>query len=66
MNIWIATVGLYDETRIIGVADSQEAADLLVTTAMLSSRFKHYRSDEFDVTGPFKQGKVYDWNGEVA
>lgn len=69
MQIWIVTVGWYDDQRLVGVALSSDAANMLVMKARLSGQFRDIESfgpdaDTYEVAGPYAPDRVYGYNGE--
>lgn len=61
MKVWVVTNGIYEDEKIIGVAQSAAEADLMVVNAKLSGKF---RDNDYDVYGPLEFGQLYDWKGE--
>jgi hypothetical protein len=58
MELWIATIGSYEDEMIIGVASSEAGARELIAKRRLTPD-PHEPDDA--VYGPFELGEAYDW-----
>lgn len=70
MEIWIVTVGWYEDRQLVGVALSSDAADMLVMKARLSGRFRGIENfgagddcPTYETAGPYAPGTLYDGTG---
>lgn len=71
MDIWIVTVGWYEDQQVVGVALSPEAADRMVIRARMSGRFRTIEDfgsgddcPTYEIAGPFTPDEIYNGNGE--
>jgi len=64
MPIWIITEGAYEDEKICGVAESEEAAAELLAKAEAHPAIKPDYAEDYTVYGPFEPGHLYDWKGD--
>lgn len=64
MDVWIVTIGWYEDRRIVGVAVTEADANEMVNRILANDAFKNEDLASLDIHEAFRIGQIYDWKGE--